>query len=515
MPTTTAPVEAAASSLDRARLAARAARYQDALVLLDGCEDWPEHVRDEAIVLKADALGRKDAVAAVEWLTGVADAVATPRGRFAYAIAAGRAFTHVRDLETARGHYADAEALAHHDPDGALTLAYHRSRLAWISGDFNPNADDVAASVTHPDPDIAMAALATRGWHHGSVGDLRAQISDFRLALAMLDLETDLPLSVGTAAITCYSLVRAAFETADAEAMADVRARFEQIAWTDDVAVDRFQTLRIMGWDSFMRGNSGPAQWSFKAAMQYSPSVPWTVMARLDRAFVARIAGNEAWAVEEIAEAERLGRTVRWEETAGEERVALLTLATLLAPTNAARAQRYASTFSALGLEAIHPTLAIKNDPRTRAFARFAQGRIDAVLGRAAAAERTLREAYETFAQVGFVFRASMTARSLAELTGEASWREKAASHASAYPSSPLAELPAAAAAQPALPVGLSPFQQQVARGLAGGAELVELSRSLSRSLYTIERQVTAVYEAFGVGSRSEFLASARAIGLA
>jgi DNA-binding CsgD family transcriptional regulator len=37
----------------------------------------------------------------------------------------------------------------------------------------------------------------------------------------------------------------------------------------------------------------------------------------------------------------------------------------------------------------------------------------------------------------------------------------------------------------------------------------------LSRSIYTIERQIAAVYDVFGVRTRAEFVASARGLGLA
>lgn len=510
------PVEAAASCLNRARVATHSARYDVALDLLHGCEDWPEHVRDEAIVLKADALGRRDAVSAVEWLSSVADAVTTPAGRFAYELASGRAFANVRNIDSAEACYAAAERMVAADPNGHLTLAYHRSRLAWIKREYNPDADDVAASITHPDPNVAMAALTTRAWHHGSLGNLPAQIADFRLALALLDLETDTPFDVSVASITCHSLARVAFEIADAEAMADVRERFDQIAWTDGVAVDRFQTLRAFGWDSFMRGRPGPAQWSFKDARNCAPSTAWSVMAHLDRAFVARIARNESWALEEIAEADRLGHTIRWESTFGEERLALLTLAVLIAPSNAGRAQRYASTYSSFGTEAVHPTLAINGDRRAHAFARYAQGRIDQVLGRDNAAIRALTDAYATFVDVRYAYQAAMAATALGEVTGEPSWRERAVVHASAYPSCPLVTTPDTAPPEAApMSATLSPLQRQIARALCGGAETVEISRSLSRSLYTIERQIAAVYDAFGVRTRAEFLASARNLGLA
>jgi DNA-binding CsgD family transcriptional regulator len=514
MSLTTQVGEDAASSLHRARSAVRSARYGDAQAILDGCEDWPEHVRDTALVLKADAL-RLNPVAALEWLTSVSDVATTPAGRFAYELAAGKAFSNVRDFDSARARYAAAARLAGAAPDGALTLAYHRSRLAWMAREFDPNAPDVAAAVAHPDPSTAMAALGVRAWHHGSLGDLRAQVSDLRLALALLDLETDEPLDVGIAGLTCHTLSRIAFEIGDGEAVSDARRRYEQIGWTEGNAVDRFQTLRALGWDSFMRGRSGAAQWSFKDAFGCAPSIPWAVTARLDRAFVARIAGNEPWALEELAEADRLSHAVQWQSTFGEERMALLTLAVLSAPANAARAQRYASTYSSIGTEAVHPTLALDGDRRGRAMARYAQGRIDAVLGQVGAAERALRDAYETFVDVGYAFRAAMTASALADVTGEPTWREKAALHASAYPSCPLATSPAVGAPEPAMPAALSPFQRQVARTLAGGAEIADISRALSRSMYTIERQVAAVYEAFGVRTRAEFLDSARGLGLA
>jgi DNA-binding NarL/FixJ family response regulator len=242
-------------------------------------------------------------------------------------------------------------------------------------------------------------------------------------------------------------------------------------------------------------------------------------MAHLDRAYVARIAGNEPWALEEIAEADRLGHTVTWESTFGEERLALLTLATLIAPANASRAQRYASTFSSIGTGSMHPTLAFANDGdrRTRAFARFTQGQIDAVLGQNDAAEAALREAYAIFADIGYAYKSAITALALAKVTGDASWRTRAAEHASSYPNCPLVPTDEGRGAglEPAMPVTLSPLQRQIARALAGGAEIADVSRRLSRSIYTIEQQINAIYGAFGVKSRAEFLVTARQAGVA
>jgi DNA-binding NarL/FixJ family response regulator len=70
-------------------------------------------------------------------------------------------------------------------------------------------------------------------------------------------------------------------------------------------------------------------------------------------------------------------------------------------------------------------------------------------------------------------------------------------------------------AREQAMPEQLSPFQRQIARALWGGADLSELSRRFSRSIYRIERQIETVYAAFGVSSRNALLDAARSRGLA
>ena len=62
-----------AESLRDARVALRAALYDAALELLENCEDWPAEFAEQAIVLKAETIGRRDPVGAVSYLTTVED----------------------------------------------------------------------------------------------------------------------------------------------------------------------------------------------------------------------------------------------------------------------------------------------------------------------------------------------------------------------------------------------------------------------------------------------------------
>lgn len=503
----------AVESLRDARLALRSAWYDTALELVHGCEEWSEPHAERGALLKAQTLGRRDPVEALAYLTSVNDLFTSVEGCFGRDLESGRLHAAVRDMDSAAARYASARRLADGVPNGAATLAYHDVRMRWFRRDCDPHAPEIAVALTHPDPSIVAATYAHRGWLHAGRGDYRAQIADFRRTLACEP--ADEPIDVATLAFTAHALARIAFETADAEGIRAAQIASESLAWTPDVDVSRFETLRAVGWDAFMRGESGRAQWTFKEARALAPSPAWCAMANCDRAYVARIAGNDEWAREELAEADRIARDVRWEATFGEERQTLVVLALLHAPVDAARAQHYASAYSRLGLDSMNPAYAIANDRRAVAAARYAQGVIDRTLGMTEAAVAALTEAYDIYASARHHFRATLSAAALAELTGADRWRRLCVEHAARYPDCPLARGGnQRSPCDDAMPRQLSPLQRQIARALCNGANATELSRRFSRSVYTIERQIADVYVAFAVGTRAELVREARSRGL-
>ena len=504
-----------ADPVREARIALRTARYDLALSILGGCEDWDAPDAERAVLLKAETLGRRDPIGALEYLTAVDDVFETVAGRFGRDLEGGRYYAAVRDFDSAAARYAAARKLAALVPDGIETMAYHDLRMRWFRRECDPDAPEIGVALGHPDPSYVAATLAHRGWLHAGRGDYRLQIDDFCAALACVPLP-DEPLDVATLAFTTHALARVAFEIADADGVAIARTAFESIAWTPDVQVAQFETLRAFGWDAFMRGEAGRAQWTFKDARAIAPSPAWQVLAHLDRAYVARIARNEIWSIEELGEADRVAREIRWESTFGEERQILVVLAALHARVDAGRAQHYAATYRRLGTESVNPALAIAGDKRAVAAARYAQGLIDQTLGRSDAAVPALAQAYEIYASADHHFRATLAAAALAELTGEERWRVRSIAHAARYPDCPLASVAERSTSyEDAMPQRLSPLQRQIARALWTGADVAELSRRFSRSLYTIERQVAEVFNAFGVATRGELLTEARGRGLA
>jgi len=492
-----------------ARRALRAGWYDEALSLLEGCEDWPSDLVERAAVLKAETLGRRDPGAALAYLTAVDDLFVSIDGCFAREIEGGRFQAATRDFEAAAARYGAARALAASVPHGVATMAYHDLRMRWFRRECEGSFGEAELALAHPDPSIVAGAFAYRGWLHAGRGEYRAQIADFRSALDCTATDGE-PIDVATLAMTTHALARVAFEVADDEGIEAARSALETIPWTPVFDVERFGTLRALGWDAFMRGQPGSAQWAFKDARTIAPSDAWRVMSHVDRAYVARYAGNEAWAIEELAHADRLARGVQWESTFGEERQALVMLAVLCAPFDAVRAQRYAARYAQLGVENVNPAFAIASDRRTVAAARYAQGLIDMTLGRRDIAVPALREAYEIYSSAGHHYRAALAATALAESTGEERWRASCRAHASRYPDCPLSAIADAPASDEAVPAELTPFQRRLARALWKGADDAELSQRFSRSLYTIERQTAAILRAFGVQTRAELLALAR-----
>lgn len=268
----------------------------------------------------------------------------------------------------------------------------------------------------------------------------------------------------------------------------------------------QFQCVRTHAWDAFLRGDSARAQWLFRDSKAMAPNDAWRVWAHVDRAYVARMNGNEAWAIEELAQAEELARGVVWSQTVDEERIVLVTLAALLASSDRARAQRYVSTYVRLGTQNVDPSLAIAHDPRVEGFQQYALGRVHEVLGNAEAASAAYEAAYQIFSRAQHHFRAALAALGLSEVTASPQWIERARDHAAHYPNSAFNAYLSRSIERPEAGWNgaLTPFQRQLALALCSGLEMPALSQRFSRSEATMRREVRSLYERLSVHSRRQ-----------
>jgi hypothetical protein len=491
-------------SLEEARELLRTGRYDAALARLEGCEEWAPPLNERAFVVRAEIQLRRDPIDALETLAPLGSVFASADGRFDYYIISGKAYANARNFESATQMFDLAAELAEGVPSGVATLAHHRARLRYLQGIFDARDPDFARALENPDAGARLLTLVVRAWASAGVGDYRAQIADLRLAVTLAREHLG-QCDFYTLGRALHSLLRVAAEVGDNEAADDAEKLFDAIDWTPDLADAQFLCLRALAWDAFLRGDSAKAQWLLKDSSAIAPSQAWKVTAHVDRAYVARINRNEAWAADELAQAQELARGIAWGETVGEERQALVTLAALLAPSDMGRAQRFVSIYVRLGTQSLDPSLAIAHDPRAEAFSQYALGRVHRVLDNSAASAAAFEASYRIFDRADHHFRAALAAQGLFELTGAAQWQERARAHAANFPNSAFFDFLDSHVSRPAdVSIdGLSPIQRQLAIAICEGWDAATLSKRFSRSEFTLQRETRALFEKLHVRSRA------------
>lgn len=496
----------AADRLQQAREAELRARRDAALEALVDCADWPAPYNEKGLLLRVDVLAARDAIAALQELAAHADAFHSADGRTGYLIASARAYMKARNFDAGEAMLDDARRIVDEADEGRRhELAYARARLSWNRREYDPQNEDLALAMRSNDPALQFNALNLRAWMHAGLEDYRSTMQDLRGCLKLYK-EHGYRCGLGNVAVTLQSALGFGWELNDAQAEREAENAFETIEWTADIEVHRFLCLRGLAWYAFLRGDSARAQWFFKDSKDVAPAPAWKVIAHVDRAYVARMNLNEAWAAEELHEAHTIARNVDWHSTRDEERAALITLAVLFAPTDLGQAQRYVSTYIELGANNIYPNIEASHAPRRSvASEKYAAGRVQAMLGNTDLAARDLEQAYEIFSAIEFDFRAALAAQALHELTKDVRWLENARAHASKFPNSALARCLDADHddRQGAELEGLTQMQRQITIAYCQGVDVTELSRRFSRSSFTIGKQLDAIYAAFGVSSRS------------
>jgi len=490
---------------------ARRARRDEALQQLAHCEDWPEPFNEKGLLVRADVLARRSPVLALEALAAHSETFTSGEGRFGYFILSAFAYVNSRNFDGARDMLASAQELVGDDIARAARLGYERSRLHWATRRYDPDSDDMALAMSDPEPFAQFRALALRSWMHAGLENYAAQMRDLLAAFRHFG-EAPESCDVTTVAISLHGLLRLAVEVGDHDAMRVGETAYEGIEWTPDIQDLQFTCVRALAWHAFHQGDSGRAQWLFKDSKELAPTLAWKVMAHTDRAYVARMNRNEAWAAEELALADALACEVEWDATHGEEREALVMLGELFSSADMAQAQRYVTIYSALGKDSLDPTLASAHDRRAIAYEKYAAGRVQGVLGNLKLAKESLEFAYDVFVQIGHPYRAALAAAALFEVTEDLQWLEKARAQAAHFEKSPLfrrlSDLDKVE--EQRVLSGLTPMQRQIAIALSQGADLDELSHKFSRSRFTLEKQIETIFAALGVQSRHALRAELR-----
>ncbi len=147
--------------LEEARELLRTGRYEAALARLNGYEGWPSPQHERAILLRAEMLLKRDPVDALEILARSSDMLRGEETLFDYYLLSGVAYAGSRNFDGAAEMFALAYRAADNDSSRLASVAYHRARLRFMRGDFEPSDTDFALALTHPDP--GLQALCSPG----------------------------------------------------------------------------------------------------------------------------------------------------------------------------------------------------------------------------------------------------------------------------------------------------------------------------------------------------------------
>jgi DNA-binding CsgD family transcriptional regulator len=289
-------------------------------------------------------------------------------------------------------------------------------------------------------------------------------------------------------------------------AKAEVDSDFE---WPKDSAVRRFQALKAVAWCQALAGDELSCLRYLRQAQHIDAGPAWKAVLYLDRSYFASIVGEQQWAANEFSAAEDLAESIAWDETSGEERVALLLLAELATIHAPKRGPFYVARFNHLGkLRTNLQHFAF--DDRLQAMAMYATGIVKLSTGDVAQAEESLRATWSTFDRIGYDVRAALTALALYRATNKARWLHLAEDKLEHYPGSWLArglgQLTPTSESQATM---LSKMQGVVTRLVCEGLSTDAIAQRLGLSPNTVSNHLKVVYRKLGVNSRGALVVEA------
>jgi len=416
----------------------------------------------------------------------------------------GTAFGLTRDFEVgvSRLNRATRE-LAANDPL-YLEALYGKALIAWMQHDNRLSESLLQRLLAAGDPNERAHAHALLSWIAVRRGDVRGQIDHLRIALQ--ELETTHARNIYYQANALTTLAMFCRELPLGELTQRVRQLYGSMPWTNGISSYHFKSTRLLGWIDALSGDELSAFRRFRLAADLAPSDHWRVLCLIDRAYLARSTGERAFATDQLYAAHEHAAKLSWNETADEERAALIVMAELFADVDAALAQRYLAQFRSIGNVA-SPLLPYGEDPRVRAFALYSAGVALTRLGEPEDAQPMLRDAFETFDAYEYGWRAALCALALGQLTNDPRWMVQARHRIAPWPRSWIAREISSAPVRKATEELVSNAQRQVLRLVLTGKRNTEIAAELGRSPNTVRNHIAEIFKAYNVRSRSELIA--------
>lgn len=489
-----------ASSLRDAAEALDTARLADAQRLL--AEASPSAGDPERILLEARLRQYQDAAPEMVGLLSGAR-FDEPSREAQRLLLLAIAHTRLAEYHAADEYFDRANELAArlNDVELSAEIAYRRGRRYMLAGDTATARDFLAPAAKGSLPrrldalHLESAILYNEGRHKEQAQVLQRLLEQIDPANPQMNM---------SAAYATHTLATMAREIDVPEAISAVERHLRGCIWPADLNVQRFQSLKALGWAYALRGDYFNAFRYLKQSAAVAPSQAWFVMALLDRAYLARCLGEARWSRQELFEADEAAASVDWRATRNEERVGLLLLAEMFAPIDSGKAAKYMAQYHDLG--EMNRNLHYSRSRLLGALADYSAGVTQLALGNTKAGMKLLRESLEIYRREQYDWRAGRCALRLYEATGDPQYLDAAAEKLRGYPESWLADELRKVRTPAGGPV-LPPMQRRVFEHLCEGLSTAQIARQLDRSEYTVKNHIKLIFKTYGVKSRAELLA--------
>ncbi len=306
-----------------------------------------------------------------------------------------------------------------------------------------------------------------------------------------------------------HTLAALARELGGPEAMTTAQREVDaSVEWSPDFAINRFQALKAVGWCNALRGDQLSCFRYLRAAQETDVHLVWKAILLLDRSYFASSIGESQWSRNEMQAAEDLMSTIDWNQCHGEERIALLLLAELLAPIDNAKAAQYLEKFCAEH-KINSPSLHFSSDNRMEAMMNYTRGIVTLFANKKQTAESALKRAWGTFDRIGYGWRAARAAIALYESSGKSRWLHLAEEKLDAFSDSWLMRNFETARKTTLTRPAISPMQGRVLELLCRGFSTADIAAELGRSSYTVRNHIKLLFKAYKVRTRHALVAAA------
>lgn len=400
------------------------------------------------------------------------------------------------------------ERVARNDLKHEIGAAWNMLALqAWLRDDLPLCLRRARFGEAAVDQNVRAYAVSLRSWTYSSRNDFIAQA---RLLEETLNLTLSAPTpDVGLAAETLRTLSHRCRELYLPKHFAAVCTATRDLAWTADVQVLRYNTLRHIGWTHALDGRYITGLQELAVARDIAPGPELAALSTLDAAWVSWVSGEKNAAQAHLRHALAVIDRVAWEQQTGAEVRGLLLAAELSAMIDGdgAKARALLSEY-----DRVKGQLSILFERRhNRSFEPiedYARAVVLSAGGDRAFSRKLLKRAFAEFSGLGYEWRAARCALLMHESGCGDGWlaaaKEKAKNYPRSFTGARIQRIESENGT--ALLSRLTPKQREVLRELATGSPIDEVAATLHMSRNTVRVHVQRIYRVLGVRSRIELL---------